>query len=287
MERGATLFINISGGKDSQAMLVALTIEYIKRGWTGQVIVVHADLGRAEWPQTPAFVEKLAWVAGFPLVVVRRPQGDLVQEMEDRIRRAEGQYPGWPSAAARYCTAHHKRGQIDKVLRPHSLVVNAMGMRAEESPNRAKKEPVSLRNNLTSKPLRELGSIQQMIDYRSFKQRVVVDWLPIHEWTIGEVYHRCGHSLDELVYRRELYAAGQREKALAGWYMHPAYVFGNNRLSCALCILADLNDLQTGARENPGILETYIKLQDLDPNHTFKQDFDLRRLLPSSDPNLT
>ena len=56
--------LNSSGGKDSQAMLdyvVALADTYdVPRG---RLLVVHADLGRVEWPGTRELAEERASTA--------------------------------------------------------------------------------------------------------------------------------------------------------------------------------------------------------------------------------
>ncbi len=59
LTRGAALAISISGGKDSQAMLRLLVTHPDRPHWTGDRFAIHADLGRAEWPQTPGHVEAL------------------------------------------------------------------------------------------------------------------------------------------------------------------------------------------------------------------------------------
>lgn len=85
LDGGASLAVSISGGKDGQAMLSAVVPWFWKHGYEGQLFAIHSDLGRAEWPQTSAFVEHLAQQAGVPLVVVRRAKGDLVARIEERL----------------------------------------------------------------------------------------------------------------------------------------------------------------------------------------------------------
>lgn len=115
---GAALAISISGGKDSQALLVAVVAEYRRRGWTGQLYAIHAHLGRAEWRQTLGHCRNLCARLGVDLVEVSRPQGDLVQEIEDRMEKLRGtDTPPWPDAKNRYCTSDQKRGPIEKATR--------------------------------------------------------------------------------------------------------------------------------------------------------------------------
>jgi 3'-phosphoadenosine 5'-phosphosulfate sulfotransferase (PAPS reductase)/FAD synthetase len=109
-------------------------------------------LGRAEWKQTPAFVSSLCDRYQIDLVVVRREKGDLIARIEERRETllAQGRdVPFFPSAAARYCTAEMKTAPIYKYLRRHSLVINAIGLRAEESRERRKKLAVKLNEKLS------------------------------------------------------------------------------------------------------------------------------------------
>ena len=44
LDKGASLVISISGGKDSDAMCELLPLLHKSRGWTGKLALVHADL---------------------------------------------------------------------------------------------------------------------------------------------------------------------------------------------------------------------------------------------------
>lgn len=321
----AALFVSISGGKDGQAMLVMLAAMHKERGWQCGIFAIHADLGRAEWPQSLAHCQKTCDDLDIFLKVVRRPQGDLVQEIQDRQAKLTGtgrsawptatqryctadqkrdqlekakrqpfwpdaanryctadqkrgqidkavRAPHWPSAANRYCTSHQKSDQIDKALRGYSLVVSAMGMRAGESRARAKKPALSLDRTLTAKRLREMPlddvldawAVQYDADSKVlFKrcERLAFDWLPIHDWTVDQVWEACGTNAADLTRRQTLYEAGEIDAALAGWPCHPAYVFGNQRVSCAFCVLASKNDLRVGAIHNPELYRTYVQME--------------------------
>lgn len=314
LEMGATLVISISGGKDSQAMLCKLPGMHAINRWPGTLFALHMDLGRAEWKQTPAFVERIASENGVPLIVTRRPQGDLVQEIEDRMHKLRGterpfwpssaaRYctadqkrsqadrvyrdpdahlpPFWPSSASRYCTAHQKTNQADKVYRNHEIIISAEGIRSQESPARAKKSPVSIRSQITAKSLRDLP-IVDALRQKQPGQRVAINWFPIFDWTLEEVWEGCGTSLDELRRRQALYRDGREEEALEGWVGHPAYVFGNDRLSCALCILASDNDIRNGAKHNPELAQHFLHLEEVGGS-TFKNGKSLADILAGGD----
>ena len=300
----ACLAISVSGGKDSQALLVGLSAIAKERGWLDRTFAIHSHLGRAEWPQTLAHLDCICAAADVPLVVVSRPQGDLVDEMKDRMRKlagtgkpfwpdAQNRYctadqkrnqidkhlraPFWPSATNRYCTAHQKTNQIDKALRRFEVVVSVEGIRADESPARAKKQPLSVRQAITAKALRELP-VEQALQERQPGQRVALTWYPLHDWTIDQVWAACGTSAADVQRRRDLYAAGQQTVALAGFTASPVYVFGNTRHSCVFCILASQNDLRVGARHNPELLAEYVQME-VDGQATFKHGWSLKELV--------
>lgn len=254
---GATMALSISGGKDSQAMMNRLRI------LDCQKFAIHMDLGKAEWSQTPEHVEKTARENGLQLVVVRRPQGDLVDEIEQRMIKLEGTgTPFWPSSTSRYCTADQKRAQADKVYRQYNLIISCEGNRALESPKRSKDAVVSVRKQITAKALRDLPVEDAFAAWlRNPQQRLALTWYAIHDWTIDDVWSACGTSAADLATRRGLYLDGMEDEALNGWLCHPAYVFGNSRLSCAICILADDNDIRNGARHNPWVAEKFLSME--------------------------
>lgn len=217
LRKGATLILSVSGGKDSDAMCHHLLDLRDRKGWSGDVMMVHADLGaRVEWQQTPDYVRSLSERKGVPLHIVRWTHGDLIDRIWQRYHKDPSR-PCWPSAKMRHCTSDLKRAPISRWLRnafPTGNVICAMGLRAEESISRARRPQFTLRKD-SSAPT---------------KARFVYDWLPIHDWTETNVW-KCIRQ--------------------HGNSYHKAYELGNQRLSCALCVLASLNDLINGATHNP------------------------------------
>ena len=293
-------------------MLGLLLAERRARSWPGTVVAIHADLGAADWPQTPGYVRFTADRAGVQLIVVRRPQGDLPTEIEARVVTLGGSAPPWPSSEARYCTSDQKRGQIDKVLRSSpwpaktqryctadqkrdqllkqqrrlgDLVVTAMGMRAQEGcmvcrkakkasrvplPHnhqsaRAKKPVVAVSKRLTAKRLSSMTPASALAAWDPQRgERLVLEWLPIHEWEeAADVWPALGYTMAEVDRRRDLARAGNQAEALVGWTAHPAYVMGlgNDRMACSLCILGCKSDLENGARHNPALFRRYLQIE--------------------------
>jgi 3'-phosphoadenosine 5'-phosphosulfate sulfotransferase (PAPS reductase)/FAD synthetase len=237
---GAAVAISVSGGKDSDAMTYAVLDWLKKRGFKNEVHLVHADLGRAELKATPAHVEELAKLTGLPLHVVRHSKFDLVAGIRNRMKVRPGA-PPWPSAKNRQCTSDWKRGPISKWIRnqfPTGTVVCAMGLRADESPARAKKAISELRADCCS------------------RVRRVYNWLPLHSETESGVWNTIG----ERPY-------------------HPAYDAGNDRVSCALCILANKGDLLNGATQDPDLFREYCDIE-IESGFSFRQSLWLGHLAP-------
>jgi 3'-phosphoadenosine 5'-phosphosulfate sulfotransferase (PAPS reductase)/FAD synthetase len=216
------IVISTSAGKDSQAMLDYVMELAETAGVTDRVIAVHADLGRAEWPGVGELAKEQADHYNVPLRVVKRPQGDLLDQIE-----ARGMFPG-PST--RYCTSDQKRGQIDKVYtalsREAGRYVNILcciGLRAQESNARSKATP--FKNDKRN----------------SNGKRNVDTWLPIHTWTEDEVWTRIEQS---------------------GVRHHQAYDLGMPRLSCMFCIFAPKSALKLAGKANPEALEEWASLED-------------------------
>lgn len=312
LRAGADLALSLSGGKDSHALVNVLPPWFRAQGYPGHLYIIHADLGRAEWKETPAFVEHLAAEVGLPLVVVRRPKGDLIARFEERLESVKGTTtPFWPSPESRYCTAHNKsgpidtalrnpvpfwpssdsrycasdqkRGPIDTHLRTAEVVVSAEGVRGAESRDRAKKPVLEIRKSITAKSTvtksRNLAGMSpaRALAAREPGKRVAFNWRPLFHWTEEEIWVACGTTLVELNRRRALYAAGQTAEALAGWPAHPAYVYGNERLSCAFCVMGSQNDLLNGAQHQPELYGHLIQLEILG-QATFKHGWSLTEL---------
>lgn len=217
--RGAIFYISHSGGKDSQAMYAILS----RLVPSDQISVVHADLGEIEWHGVQDHIRA---TIDHPLNVVRA--GKSFFEMVEHRARTRPDVPPWPSSATRQCTSDLKRGPIQKFIRAdlkargRLLAVNCTGLRAEESPGRAKK-PVWNANKALSAAGRE-----------------VWDYLPIQSFSTEEVF-------------QVIAAAGQAP--------HPAYK-RNRRLSCVFCIMGCENDLAHGADERPDLLARYLEIEE-------------------------
>lgn len=231
------ILVNTSAGKDSQAML-ALVVELAERaGVRDRVVAVHADLGRVEWQGTRELAARQCAMLGVPLRVVRARR-DLLAHVEDR-----GKWPGM--GPTRYCTSDHKRTPVGKLITAlvaerglggprdrKARVLNALGLRAAEGSARSKRPPF--------KEAIRGSSGRRQID----------EWLPIHAWSLDDVWARIRAS---------------------GLPHHPAYDLGMPRLSCVFCIYASRDALLLAGEHNRALLDVYVEVEAR-IGHAFTQD---------------
>ena len=249
------LLISVSGGKDSDVMLIRLWNWAREHGIDGERIhVISAHLGRNEWSFALPHIQELTYdITGKAPIVVERPQGDVLQQWEDRYATLQAQgrthVAPFSDAKNRFCTSAAKRAQIHKkiieMFPRDRLIVQAVGIRAEESPHR--------RKATTLKYLKKSPSAATL-------NRHVYTWLPIHSFSLQDVWQTLGWTLERLAE----FQADVKQKVRAGDYemlervceawdyrWGRSYALGNTRLSCSLCPLANNNDLLNGIAWNP------------------------------------
>ena len=213
VRRGAIFWINHSGGKDSQAMFLVMR-ELVSHK---QLKIIHAHLPEVEWPDVIAHIRNT--IGDCELKIVQADKTFF--EMVKRRRK-------FPSPSTKQCTSDLKRSPIEKAIRHYTyktgnqLIVNCLGLRAEESPGRAKKADFRL-NETNSKSRREW-----------------YDMLPIHKFTTYDVFSTI---------------------AMHGQQAHWVYSEGMTRLSCCFCIMASKGDLITAARLMPELYRRYVNLE--------------------------
>lgn len=240
----APVAIGVSGGKDSCAVAFA-TIEHLNRmGHAGPRILIHSDLVATEWKASLPWCEKLAERLGLKLIVVRRARGGMMERWEQRWADNVTRYAGlscvqlilpWSTPDMRFCTSELKTGIICPELSrqfPGRRIISVSGIRRQESSARAKAPVAKDQPKLSSVTRKTSG----------------VDWHPIIDWTIGDVFTLLRHHRFPL---------------------HEAYtVYGASRVSCAYCIMSAANDLKAASacRDNH---ELYRRMVDLEAKSTF------------------
>jgi 3'-phosphoadenosine 5'-phosphosulfate sulfotransferase (PAPS reductase)/FAD synthetase len=274
IQKGAVVYANVSGGKDGQAMTKTLVNNKIPVSG-----LIHADLGRIEWKESIGMCVSLANNLNIPLHVVKRKDGlGLIEYWKRRMHLLKGTgKPFWSSSAARYCTSDLKREPINKFYRNcgNNFIISAEGIRASESKARAKKFPLVIRANITSSFYKGMTVTEAIKKYRPDK-RLALTWFPIFNFSLDEVWATYKTSHKDLLLARKHY---QLKKVVPKtWPFHPAYVYGNNRVSCSFCVLGCLEDLQVGAQHHPEILQELIAMEK-ESGFSFKHGFSLKELL--------
>lgn len=218
------IVVSSSAGKDSQVTLDVVARAAAAAGVLDRVVVLHCDLGEAEWPGVPELAAAQAAYYGVRFVIRRRARGGLLD-----LIRARGQ---WPDYRARFCTAAMKRDVGRRLmtelvrdlnlLRP-ARILHCLGLRAAESTARARKEPFQFDAAASNKTRRQVWA-----------------WLPIHDYSDAEVWAR-------------IHATGVP--------YHPVYDLGVRRLSCTFCPLAGRADLVRACQLRPESAQDYLRLE--------------------------
>ncbi len=242
------IMVNSSAGKDSQACLDVVAEAGRAAEVLDRILVVHADLGDNEWPGTGELAAEHAAHYGLPFAQVGRERDGEIETILDRV----AQRGMFPDAARRWCTSDHKRGPIRKLMtrvvtelreggvtgRPVH-VLNVMGLRAEESPARSRRQPYAANRSASN------------------GRRRVDDWYPILDKPLNWVWERI---------------------AAAGTRPHLAYGAGMARLSCRFCVLASKADLVCSARLNPELAQRYVEVERR-TGHRFRQDLSMAEII--------
>ena len=228
------VLVSTSAGKDSLVQLHLLAKAADKLGVLHKLVCVHAHLGEAEWDGVADLARRQAERYGVRFIQVAADEGFL--GMVERRGK-------WPDAKRRLCTAFLKRQQCTPVIRQlvdeldldrQAVVLNCMGIRAQESPARAKK-----------------GKL--VLDARSSSgKRLVLTYHPVFDMTSTEIWWVI---------------------ARAGLEYHEVYDADLPRLSCIYCVLVGFELLVRAARicNALGIPVTarYVGLEEA-IGHTFK-----------------
>jgi len=206
------IFVNHSGGKDSQAMLAYLH----RQNFKGEIVIVHSDLGEMEWESMESFITKNSF--GYKLVVIKPEESFF-----DLCRK----YKRLPSGQARFCTSELKTKPIGKFIKSYmsekgyTKAINCIGIRAEESRARAKKDPYK-KSKLSTRKVS------------------VMEWYPIFNYRIPEVWS---------------------EIKLAGQAPHQIYSQGFSRLSCVFCVFGRVEEHRMAAKMRPELFKKMVALE--------------------------
>lgn len=257
LARDGVVVCGASGGKDSQAVALAVASHLDAIGHKGPRILVHADLGRVEWKDSIRTCEEMAAHLGMELLVVRRNAGDMMDRWLGRWKANVERYRNlscvkvilpWSTPQMRFCTSELKNSVIFAALKkryPDQDIVSVTGIRREESAQRRKaaisKEETKLKR----------------------KRCTGVSWNAIIEWELADVLASI---------------------AQAGLRLHEAYTkYKASRVSCAYCIMSAEADLRAaaGCEDNHAI---YVEMVELEAASSFA--FQGNRWLADAAPHL-
>lgn len=263
LRQNALFVVNLSGGKDSQAMWLHLTQDL--KIPLENIYAIHADLPGADWPRikfpsgriAPSVVEHMRGTTDAPIEIVVARWGSTgeIKTFDSLVRHA-GEVKGvehpFPSPANRQCTSDLKTGVIGSASLtklcelnglevrkgggcgsvegfPWRIVVMCLGIRSAESTNREQDSPWRL-------------SLEA-----SKQGRAWFRWYPIFDWSKEEVFDEISRYGQEPFWTYGMTPEHMdmiREKA-------PTATRGMERLSCQFCILGSQNDLWLAAQLAP------------------------------------
>lgn len=245
LSRGAVCALSVSGGKDSDAMAIA-TVKHLNAiGHKGPRVLIHADLGVVEWKDSQPSCQRLAENLGLELITVKRKAGDMMDRWEGRWSNNVARYESlacvkmilpWSTPSMRFCTSELKGAVLSSGLRkrfPKAEIVSVVGVRRQESSNRAKM-PVSC------------------VDKRLVRASApALTWNSIIDWPVEQVFS---------------------EIASAGLVPHEAYTkYNSTRVSCVFCIMSSASDLVASAKceDNQDVYRRMVQLE-VDSTYAFQ-----------------
>lgn len=241
------IFVSISGGKDSHAMLFLVKEIAERQGCTDKLIAMYADTGM-EWHNAESHVRKICETAKVSLEVVYpvRPMFEQIKHRGQRLldlnkQRREGQKNNgvmFPSPHCRFCTRNQKVEPMDKLCRQYSgTLLKVTGERWAES------------------KARSTYAEFVKVDRISAHHRQVYGWRPMLAFTTEDVFAVIRNS---------------------GVERHMAYDAGCDRLGCAGCIFSSDRELKIEMENNPHIL---AELNELERKSGFTMSMDGRSVM--------
>ena len=227
------IFISVSGGKDSHAMLFLVRDLADRQGVPrDKLLSMYADTGM-EWHNAGSHVQALCRVAGVELKIVY-PVRPMIEQFKfvgeslvekNRIRKIEIKRSAiqFPTLKCRYCTSRQKVDPMDKFTRNFTgKLLKVTGERWAESKARS--------------TYSEFVSVPRL----NSRDRQVFGWRPMLAFSEADIWSMVRET---------------------GVPRHVCYDMGCNRLGCAGCIFSSDRDLRIEMRENPHIFEALDRLE--------------------------
>lgn len=218
------IFITVSGGKDSHAMLFLVRDLADRQGVPREkLLAMYADTGM-EWHNAGSHVQALCKAAGVELVTVY-PVRPMIENFKFRFSKILGRITkcGFPNAACRWCTSAQKVNPMDKLTRTFSgKLLKVTGERWAESKARS--------------TYSEFVSVPRL----NSRDRQVFGWRPMLAFSETDIWAMVRDT---------------------GVQRHVCYDMGCDRLGCAGCIFSSDRNLKIEMRENPHIFDALDRLE--------------------------
>jgi 3'-phosphoadenosine 5'-phosphosulfate sulfotransferase (PAPS reductase)/FAD synthetase len=257
IESDAVVACGVSGGKDSDALALKLRrfLDAVGHDRTRRVLI-HSDLGEIEHADSLPQCKRLASKVEMPLIIVR-PRFTMLERWEKRYADNLARYcrlscvkliTPFSSAQWRFCTSELKIAPICQELKrrfPGQIIVNAVGIRGEESDARKAKPISKINKKLISKRNATTG----------------LDWNPIRDVLIEEVWltHRAENFSEHECYSKN----------------------GNSRCSCCCCVLAPAAEIRASMTdERNHYAYRRIVALEIKSTFSFSQSFWLADICP-------
>ena len=247
------IFISVSGGKDSHAMLFLVKDLAEKQGCIDKLIAMYADTGM-EWHNVESHVREICTAANVPLEVVY-PVRPMLERFAFRISQVQKNGKdfvkvAFPSSACRYCTSDQKCSPMDNFMRKYTgKLLKVTGERWAESKARSNYAEFVKVDRISTKKVANMGG------GATYKWRQVYGWRPMLGFSTEDVFQMVKDS---------------------GVERHMAYDAGCDRLGCAGCIFSSDKELKIEMENNPHIL---AGLDELERKSGFTMSMDGRTVM--------
>lgn len=245
------IFIAVSGGKDSHAMLFLVKELAEKQGCTDKLIAMYADTGM-EWHNAESHVRRICEAAKIPLEVIY-PVRPMLKKFAFRISQVQNNGKSFskvafPSPACRYCTSEQKCSPMDILMRKFTgKLLKVTGERWQESKARSTYSEFVKVDRISTQKAVTMGG--------GMSYRVVYGWRPMLAFSTEDIFQMVKDS---------------------GVDRHMAYDAGCDRLGCAGCIFSNDRELKIEMENNPHILSG---LDELERKSGFTMSMDGRTVM--------
>lgn len=261
------IVINSSGGKDSAAAAIDTAMLARAAGVMDRVVMLHCDLGRVEWPGSPAAAKRQANKLGVPFFVRSlinhpatgnfrapnkrpiyykdEPTGDLLDWVWRRHLQLKSKGQGkrtspWPDGNARYCTSFYKRDVAGRFYRELAERWHRKHPRAERQCRILDVVGIRCEESDTRCQVDSFRSPRPGWETTQRAPRKVDSWFPPFCLSADDVWRMIKKTR---------------------FPVHKAYSLGMPRLSCCFCFFGNCGAHLIAGKHNPKLLKAYAEME--------------------------